>query len=323
MTQVLVTGAAGFLGYYIASRIAAEPNTHVTIVDNFIRGEDDVLYKRLAERSNVHRIDLDLTDQAAVKLLPDDFDTVYHMAALNGTQNFYERPFEVIRCCTLPTLFLLEKYGSSRKLRRFVYAGTSEAYASTVTRFGWEVPTGEDVPLAITDVFNPRWSYGASKLHGEIATVNAAHHYGMPFTVIRYHNAYGPRMGDKHIIPDFLIRAREERYELFGYEDTRAFIYADDAARATIMLGTTEAAAGQVVNVGGDREIRIEDVAKLLMRACKLKGEISLHPSPAGSVHRRAPKLDRLRELVGFKEEWTLEAGLRETGRFYLATSSL
>lgn len=318
MTHALVTGAAGFLGYYIATRLAADPATRVTIVDNFIRGEDDVLYQQLAARENVHRIDIDLTDQVEVRKLPDDVDIVYHMAALNGTQNFYERPFEVIRCCTLPTLFLLEKYGASRKLRRFLYAGTSEAYASTVTRFGWEVPTGEDVPLGISDVFNARWSYGASKMHGEIATVNAARHFDIPFTVVRYHNAYGPRMGDKHVVPDFLIRARDGRFELFGHEDTRAFIYAEDAARATILLGESNAAAGQVVNVGGGREIRIDDLAEILMRVCNLRGEITLHPSPAGSVKRRAPKLDLLRRLVDFEEEWTLEDGLRETGRFYL-----
>jgi UDP-glucose 4-epimerase len=170
VTRILVTGAAGFLGFYIARQLGQSPENSVVCVDSFVRGRRDVLYRELTSRTNVRHVTADLCDPAAVAALPDDIDVVFHMAALNGTQNFYERPFEVVRCCTLPTMHLLEKYGPKQRLKRWLYAGTSEAYASTVTRFGWEVPTGEEVPLGIDDVFNARWSYAASKMHGEIAT---------------------------------------------------------------------------------------------------------------------------------------------------------
>ncbi len=66
--------------------------------------------------------------------MPDDVDVIYHEAALNGTQNFYERPYEVLRSGTLPTFYLLDKYARPGSLTRFVYAGTPESYASTVTQ---------------------------------------------------------------------------------------------------------------------------------------------------------------------------------------------
>jgi nucleoside-diphosphate-sugar epimerase len=187
-----------------------------------------------------------------------------------------------------------------------------------VTRFGWDVPTGEDVPLGVDDVFNLRWSYGASKLHGEIAIIAAAASYGMPYTIIRYHNAYGPRMGDKHVVPDFFNRARRGVFELHGYQDTRSFIYVEDAVRATITLSETGEAASQIVNVGGDEEIRIEDLGRLMMEAAGLVGEITLKPSPAGSVFRRAPKLEKLKRLTGYCPRVSLREGLRETAKFYL-----
>jgi nucleoside-diphosphate-sugar epimerase len=316
--RYLVTGAAGFLGYYIARRLAEEADVEVIVVDNFIRGENDKLYRDLCARQNVHSINMDLTDQAAVGDLPDHVDIIFHMAALNGTQNFYERPFEVVRCCTLPTVFLIEKYGPLG-LQRFVYAGTSESYAGTVTRFGWEVPTGEDVPLAFDDIMNERWSYGASKMHGEVATINGCRHYDIPFTVARFHNAYGPRMGDKHVVPDFLTRARAGRFELNGFEDTRSFIYAEDAARATIALSRAQGAVNEIVNVGGDQEISILELGKAMMSICQFHQEIALFPSPKGSVKRRAPRIDKLRRLTGYAPEWTLEDGLRETAAYYLA----
>lgn len=323
MTCILVTGAAGFLGFYIARQLAADSNTSVVCVDSFIRGRRDPLYAELIARPNVTHITADLCDPAAISALPDDVDVIFHMAALNGTQNFYERPFDVVRCCTLPTMNLIEKYGPIGRLKRWVYAGTSEAYASTVTRFGWEVPTGEDAPLSFDDVFNARWSYGASKAHGEIATVNGCRHFNIPFTIARFHNAYGPRMGDKHVIPDFLARARGGVYELYGYEDTRSFIYAEDAARATILLANAEAAAGQVVNVGSEEEMTIRGLGEAIMKAAGLVGEIALHPSPKGSVKRRAPKIARLRALTGYKPEWMLPEGLKATADYYLGADAL
>ncbi len=322
MAKYLITGAAGFLGYYIASKLAVDTSSEIVCIDNFIRGETDEFYNALTSRANVTHLTVDLNEQAEVRKLPTDFDVVFHMAALNGTQNFYERPFDVVKCCTLPTINLIEHLGPSGSLRRFIYAGTSEAYASTVTQFNWPVPTSEDVPLSFDDVFNARWSYGASKMHGEVATVNGCRHFGVPFTIVRFHNAYGPRMGDKHVIPDFLMRAKGGRYELFGHEDTRSFIYADDAARATIALEMCKAANGQVVNVGGEQEVRIADLGRMMMTAAGLEGEITLNPSPAGSVKRRAPTLHKLKALTGYRAEIDLVEGLRRTAAFYLGIAA-
>lgn len=314
----LVTGAAGFLGYHLAAALARDPANHVVCVDNGVRGVFDAAYDALVALPNVRHIAADLAEAQTLGTLPDDVDVVFHLAALNGTQNFYERPLEVIRNSTLPTLHMLDKYGRLGRLKRFVYAGTSEAYASTVTRFAWPVPTGEDVPLGIEDVFNPRWSYAASKIHGEVATVAGCRQYGIDFSIIRYHNAYGPRMGDHHVIPDFYIRARDGVLALYGHENTRSFMYVDDAVQATLAVAASQGTAGEVVNVGSTREISMAKLGELMLTAGGLAGTITLHPAPAGSVLRRCPDVAKLGRLTGFREAWALEDGLRKTAAYYL-----
>lgn len=317
--RVLVTGAAGFLGFHLARALAARAGVSLVCVDNFVRGEDDGAYRALGELPNVELVRIDLADPAAVATLPADIAYVYHLAALNGTQNFYERPLDVIRACTLPTIHLADHFGrQATPLKRFVYAGTSEAYASTVSRFGWPVPTAEDVPLGIDDVTNPRWSYAGSKMHGEIVTAQAGRSLGFPFTIIRYHNAYGPRMGDKHVVPDFLERMRHGRYELFGHADTRSFLYVDDAVRATMMVAETGACADEIVNIGGADEITMHELGRRMMAGEGVDADIVLHDSPAGSVKRRAPDVSKLQRLTGFAARVPLDRGLAATADFYL-----
>lgn len=318
MTKILVTGVAGFLGFHLARYLLSRENTEVIGVDNMVRGVHDQALKALGDLGKFTFIEADLSSEDAVKSLPIDVDYVYHLAAMNGTQNFYERPMDVIRHCTIPTMLLAEHYGKNATLKRFVYAGTSESYASTVTRFNWPVPTDESVPLSIDDITNPRWSYAMGKMHGEVVTAQAGRAYDMPYSIVRFHNAYGPRMGDKHVIPDFYARAREGRFELFGFEDTRAFLYVDDAVRGTALIGETDACAGEVVNLGGANELTMLELGKMMMKVRGMEAEITLHPSPAGSVKRRAPNLSKLQQLTGFKETVSLERGLELTAKFYL-----
>lgn len=318
MTRIMITGAAGFIGYHLAKRLSERTDVELVLVDNFSRGANDPLYRRLCDRPGVAAYDIDLCDPAAVAGLPDDVDTIYHEAALNGTQNFYERPYEVLRSGTLPTFYLIDKYARAGKLRRFVYAGTPESYASTVTKFDWPVPTDESVPLCVDDVFNERWSYAAAKIHGEVLVINACRQFDVPFSIIRYHNVFGPRMGDKHIVPDFLTRLRRGVAELYGHGDTRAFLYIDDAVEATRLVGESESTAGQVVNVGGEEELTMLELGQRMMTLVgRDPDEITLHPSPAGSVKRRLPSIGKLQELTGFRARWSLEEGLLEAIRFY------
>jgi nucleoside-diphosphate-sugar epimerase len=240
---------------------------------------------------------------------------VYHLAALNGTQKFYSIPWRVLRDSTLPTIHLLDRYAGT-DIDYFFYAGSSEAYAGTITTFGWDVPTSEDVPLTIDNPLNLRWSYGGSKLHGELACIAAAGELNVPVAIGRLHNAYGPSMGNHHIIPDFIHRAKERQFQLFGYENTRSFIYVDDAI--TSIIAVAENAKGEIINIGGPDEFTMLEIGNLLMELGGWKGEIELQPAPEGSVLRRAPNISKLRSLVDVESFVPLREGLQRTLDNYL-----
>src|SRR5699024_2198988 len=142
MATYLVTGAAGFIGQHLTAALTAR-GERVHAVDVELHEEAGAQVRRLREAgADYHRVDL--TDPARVAELPD-VDGVFHLAALNGTQNFYSSPWQTVKHSTLPTLLLLERYAGTG-LEFFFYAGSSESYASVVSQFDWEIPTGEDVP---------------------------------------------------------------------------------------------------------------------------------------------------------------------------------
>ena len=105
--------------------------------------------------------------------LDKDYDIVFHLAAINGTENFYTIPYDVMRVSILGTMNLLE-YFNGQKLK-FVYSSSSETYSCTFKFRKDLIPTPESIDLCISDIFNPRYSYGGSKLTGELLVTNFSH----------------------------------------------------------------------------------------------------------------------------------------------------
>jgi UDP-glucose 4-epimerase len=308
MSKYVVTGAAGFIGAHL-TRLLSSRGHEVVAVDNGIHANAAGQFAMLRALPGVEVRELDLALIEEVRTLPE-VDGVYHLAALNGTQNFYTNPWKTVRNSTLPTLTLLEHYGEHQP-EFFFYAGSSEAYAGTVTRFGWNVPTEEAVPLTIDDPRQVRWSYGASKLHGEVACFAAQAETGLPVVVGRFHNAYGPDMGIHHVIPDFVDRGRRGVFELYGASQTRSFIYIDDAVNAVTVVA--DRAHGEVVNIGSPVEISMRDLAKVIMSEAGWSGGVVEFDAPAGSVERRAPDVTKLNTYVDTSEFVSLQEGVRRT----------
>src|SRR5262245_5527392 len=106
--KILITGAAGFIGFHLASRLLSDKNNTLVLVDNLQRGRMDADFTNLLKNENVKFIEADLTSPEFYKSLDTDFDHVYHLAAVNGTKIFYKIPEEVLRINVLTLIYILE-----------------------------------------------------------------------------------------------------------------------------------------------------------------------------------------------------------------------
>lgn len=318
--RILVTGGAGFIGANLAARLAEDPAAEVVVVDNLSRGRLDSELEALARRPNVRFETGDLTSEGTWRSLGTGYDEVYHLAAVIGVKHVLARPADVIRVNALSTIHLLDWFAAGGGAR-LLFASTSEVYAWTQAHFGLPVPTPEDVPLALTDLQNPRSSYAGSKIFGELAVAQYATAHAEWATAVRYHNVYGPRMGHEHVIPELLARALagEDPLKVYSADHTRAFCYVADAVDATIAAVRCDTAAGTVINVGNDREeLSIGELAERLLRRANIAAAIAPQPSPHDPIRRRCPDLTRARELLGYEPQVTLDEGLDRTIAWYL-----
>lgn len=318
MARALVTGGAGFIGFHLASDLAGR-GYDVTLCDNFSRGRRDGELDALCALPNVRLFECDLTRPDPLAELQGEFDYLYHLAAVNGTRHFYEMPDVVLRVNVLALVNVLDAWAAGR-FGRLLFASSSETYAGTARAGILPIPTPEDVALLLDDLHNPRLSYAVSKILGEAMVMNYARTRDLPATVVRYHNVYGPRMGNEHVIPQFAARilAREDPFAVHGAHDSRAFCFVDDAVRATRLLAECEASAGRTVHIGDPtRELPIRDLAALMFDLFDFHPTVDAGPSPEGSVGRRCPDISRLTELTGFRPETSLEDGLRRTFAWY------
>jgi len=318
--RVLITGGLGFVGYHVASRLSGDSGTEVVLADNLLRGQLDADAQALLARPNVSLVQCDLSKASSFDEIGTGFDEVYHFAAVIGVQNVLDRPETVLRVNALSVIHLLDWFVAGGG-ERLVFSSTSEVYAWTRQFHELPVPTPEDVPLAITDLSNPRTSYAGSKILGELAVTHYCRKHNLPFAIVRYHNVYGPRMGMEHVIPQLYYRAAVERQDplvVYSVDHCRAFCYIDDAVEATIAAVRSPAASGQTLNIGNDREeITIGDLAHKVLEVAGGGTNIQAEVAPNDPITRRCPDISRARTVLDFEPKVTLDSGLHRTCSWY------
>ena len=318
--NILILGGAGFIGLNLANVLADRLDASVTIADSFFRGQSDAYFEKTVAEKNIKLVRGDFTDAASFARLEDGYDQVYMLASVVGVEYTHSIPDELVRINTSLILNTLEWLKKSR-CRKVLFASTSECYAGTVEKFNYVIPTNESVPLCISDIKNPRFTYAATKILGEVGFYQYAMMHGFDVTIVRYHNVYGPRMGFKHVIPQVTQRFVEggQNFKIYGYSQTRSFNYITDAVSCTIDAMDSEKANGQIINVGDmHSEISIEELVKYIGNLIGYKGNYELISAPDGSVSRRCPDTSLAKSLLDYEAKVSWQDGVKTTVSWYV-----
>lgn len=312
----LVTGGSGFLGSALVRRLLADGH-HVRVLDDESRGRS----ARLASVPDPARLEIvqgDVRDPAAVTAAARDVDVICHLAYVNGTRFFYERPDEVLDVAVKGITNVLDACRAN-DVRELLVVSSSEVYHDPP-----RVPTDEDVPLVIADVHNPRFSYSAGKLITEVMAINFGRRYLDRMVIVRPHNVYGPDMGSEHVIPelvrrlDGLLDSPDDPLPLpiqgTGAE-TRAFCYVDDFVDGLVIAMNRGEHLG-IYHVGTQVEVTIRELVEKIGACYGRRVRVVPGALPAGSPKRRCPDIAKIAAL-GYAPRVSLDDGLERAIRWY------
>ncbi|MEE2786485.1 MAG: NAD-dependent epimerase/dehydratase family protein [Myxococcota bacterium] len=312
----LVTGGSGFLGAGLVRALLARGD-RVRIIDDHSRGRP----RRLdGLDAGLEVLVGDVRDADFVRSATEGSEIVWHLAYINGTKHFYERPDDVLDVGIRGTLNTIDA-ALDAGAKRYVFASTSETYNRPT-----HVPTNESERLLIPDVLNPRFSYGGGKIAGELLTLHLAGRRGLETIIVRPHNIYGPDMGFAHVIPEIVQKIlkgsdggkkREITLPIQGDgSETRAFCHIDDGADGFMAAGL-RGQNGEIYHLGREEEVSIRS---LLLKIGAIMGvRLALEPGPlrAGGTPRRCPDTTKL-STIGYTSRVPLEQGLTETVQWYV-----
>jgi nucleoside-diphosphate-sugar epimerase len=316
--KILITGGAGFIGFHLARHLKRSGNYRIDLADNFKRGVLDRELSEILDNDKVRLIERDLLSPEWQTGMDTDYDYIYHLAAIIGVTHVQNRPYEVLQNNTLMLLSLCDFARQQKSLSRLIFASTSEIYAGTLQHFSLPIPTPEETPLALTDLNQPRTSYMLSKIYGEAL----CHHSGLPFTIIRPHNFYGPRMGLSHVIPELLQRAHVSpvpgKLMVFSAEHKRTFCYIEDAVSMIKTLAESDTGKNGVFNIGSQApEIAMVDLAGLVLKTVGKSLELVLGDTAPGSPVRRCPDMKKTMSATSYTPRYSLEEGISHTYAWY------
>lgn len=312
MKKILVTGAGGFIGRALVTSLSSDNNNLIIAMDNNFRGS----LSKIKISKNIKKVKVDILNKNEIKKYFKNVDTCFHLAAINGTKNFYSYPKKVLETGVQGTLNVVQQT-IENNLKNFIFFSSSEAYQKPK-----KIPTTELEELKIPDVYNPRLSYGGSKLIGELITINYLKKTNTKFKIIRPHNVYGPDMGSDHVLPELINKIRKQKnkknikIKIFGTgNESRSFIFIDDAIEGILKI-YKKGLNNNIYNLGSDKEIKIKNLIKHLSDILSKKIEIKPDALHQGSVSRRCPDVSKLKKL-GHKNYFDLNKGLMETIKYY------
>jgi UDP-glucose 4-epimerase len=310
--HVLITGGAGFIGSHLAER-CLQLGWSVSVLDDLTSGSEANL-EHLKDHPKFSFAEGSVMERRLLGDLMDGCDLVFHLAAAVGVRLIVENPIRTIATNVHGAEVVLAE--AARKRTPVFIASTSEVYGKSTA-----IPFREDADLVLGPTTKARWSYAASKALDEFLGIAYWEHSGVPVTVVRFFNTVGPRQSGRYgmVLPTFVKQAlRNLPITVFGSgEQSRCFGYVGDVVQALVLLAVKSGVAGEVINVGNDREITINGLAALVKKTAGSTSPIVHVPYDEAygpgfeDMFRRVPCLEKLQRLTGFRPQTTIEKIVR------------
>ena len=317
--RILVTGGAGFIGSHLVDGLLAQGHD-VSALDNLSTGRLENL-SHLAGHAAFQLVQGDILDMGLVDRLVAGVDMVYHLAAAVGVAHVVRDPLGGLRTNVRGTENVLE--ACARYHRPILLASSSEVYGRSR-----RIPFRENGERLLGPTTVTRWAYATAKAVDEHLALAYASQEGLRVSIVRYFNAYGPRLdpqGYGSVIARFLGQAlRGDPLTVHGDgKQTRCFTYIDDTVRGTILAATKEEGAGEIFNIGSRQETSVRELAERILVITGSRSPIVF--LPYGQVYgsrfedppRRRPSVRKAARLLGFRARIPLEEGLRRTLAYF------
>lgn len=311
--RIFISGGAGFIGSHLAARLVRDGH-EVSVLDDLSTGDMQNIVALRDAPNFEYRIGSTL-DVPLVTELVDLADVTVHLAAAVGVRLIVERPIHTIETNVGGTEVVLG--AASRKGKRVLLASTSEVYGNST-----KLPFHEDDDLVLGPTTHSRWAYACSKALDEWLGFAYARERGVPVTICRFFNTVGPGQTGRYgmVLPNFVRQALAGApITVFGTGDqTRCFGHVQDVVEALVRLIGTEAAIGEVFNVGTDEEISIRGLAEAVVEVVGSTSDIVYVPYDEAyaegfeDMMRRVPDVSKLEATVGFRPRTPLSKIIRD-----------
>jgi dTDP-glucose 4,6-dehydratase len=304
--RVLVTGAGGFIGSHLVEALVHAGWSVRALVHYNSLGTigwlDDITPDT---HKSVEIVAGDILDAACVREAIQGCQVVMHLAALIGIPYSYIAPAQYVSTNIIGTLNVLQA-ARDFSLERVIHTSTSEVYG-----------TAQSIPIAEAHPLVGQSPYSASKIGADQLALSFYRSFSTPVAVIRPFNTYGPRQSRRAIIPTIMTQllAGERSIALGSVAPTRDFNFVEDTVRGFIAMAESDAAVGEVINVGSNFETSIGDLVQIIAEVAGVRAEATFDSTrvrpPASEVDRLCADNSKAARLIGWKPQFAGRDGFR------------
>ncbi|WP_031436952.1 NAD-dependent 4,6-dehydratase LegB [Methylobacter tundripaludum] len=316
MANILVTGADGFIGSHLTEMLAKQGH-QIKALSQYNSFNHWGWLEEVDCLDQIEVLNGDVRDPHYCKHITKGVDVIYHLAALIAIPYSYVAPDSYVDTNIKGTLNICQA-ALDNQVQRVIHTSTSEVYG-----------TAQYVPIDEKHPMQPQSPYSASKIAADAMAMSFYNAFGLPLTIARPFNTYGPRQSARAVIPTIItqIAGGKKQIQLGDVSPTRDFNYVEDTCHGFIALAESDKTLGETVNIGSNSEISIGDTLNIIKNIMHsdvefIVDEQRLRPEKS-EVNRLWCDNKKIKALTGFESRIDITEGLRLTVDWFLNPENL